>query len=185
MTSHVSYPYSIDVPSWNPGEAIVGLGESNVKLWKFASTSATMEQHNFYDCEVLWRDLQGIIGQVKCHPSQDGLFFYSTEYGRVGVWNIDARKNQRFKSYHNVKTAPSISYVADMSQPLQDPDSQNMVISCGLDGAVYLHRISHPTRQAINLLDLLMDANPSWQSAKAVSLDPKSLNRIVASSSFV
>lgn len=173
LVSHASFPYCIDIPSWNPGMAIIGLGESNIKLWRFGSIDTAMSDGNFYDSEALWRELQGQIGYVKSHPSQEGLLFYSTEYGRVGMWNLHASKNQRFKTYHNVKgkETPSISYVADMSQALEDPDAQNMVITCGLDGAVYLHRMSHPTRHAVNLLKLIMQANPSWELTKAVQPD--------------
>ena len=76
MWTQSGFLYSLDIPTWNPGQAAIGLGDSNIKIWNFMDTSGLKGQrHNFYQSQVLWRGLQGQILNVNIYISLSPYLF--------------------------------------------------------------------------------------------------------------
>ena len=64
MVTQAAFPYSIDISAWNPGQAAVGIGDANIKVWQFLST-VTSGKDDFYQATVMWKEMQGQIRHVR------------------------------------------------------------------------------------------------------------------------
>ncbi|KAI8136904.1 quinon protein alcohol dehydrogenase-like superfamily [Fennellomyces sp. T-0311] len=162
MLTHAGFLYSLDIPTWNPGQVAIGLGDSNIKIWEFMNTSGLKgQENNFYQSQLLWRGLQGQILRVLWHPSREGSLAYSTEYGRVGIYNTINNKCVQFKTYHKKGTI-SISWASNIQ--FGDQSLDNAIISCGPDGTIYAFNTQRPNAKAIDVQDHIQQINPTWCS---------------------
>lgn len=170
----MAYPYSIDIPGWNPDLAAVGLGDSNIKIWTFARTPTVdqpknLKRHNFYETQLLWKDIQGQVQHVQWHPTKEGLLLYSTEYGRIGIYDVYNHKGTKFKTYHAKKgPSPFIAWAGDLSFAFEDVSMPDVVISCGADGRVYAFDALEVNRPPIDMDERFRHANPAWNVALEV-----------------
>ncbi|KAI9494241.1 WD40-repeat-containing domain protein [Zychaea mexicana] len=163
MLTHAGYIYSLDIPTWNPGQAAVGLGDSNIKIWNFMDNSGLSGQrHNFYESRILWKGLQGQILKVRWHPTRENILAYSTEYGRVGVYDTSSNKCHQFKTYYNTKGSISISWASDIQ--IGETFVRDAIISCGPNNIAYAFDVKQPTAKAVNVTDWIRQVNPAWST---------------------
>ena len=64
MVTQAAFPYSVDISAWNPGQAAVGIGDANIKVWQFLSTMSNGKD-NFYQVSLMWKEMQGQIRHVR------------------------------------------------------------------------------------------------------------------------
>ena len=96
------------------------------------------------------------------HPSREGTLAYSTEYGRVGIYDTINNKSTQFKTYHQSKGAISINWVSSIQ--IGEQSLQDAIISCGSDGTLYAFNSKRPNVKPINLQNTIQQANPTWCS---------------------
>ncbi|KAF7726435.1 Gem-associated protein 5 [Apophysomyces ossiformis] len=157
IRTHSGFPFSIDIAPLSPGQAAIGYGDCNIKLWNFSEESNVVtseKMHDFYQSTVLWKGLHGQIEQVKWHPAKEGILAYSTEYGHIGMYDIHRGKCQQYKSYHKKGGAPSIAWMTR--------SGVDSLLSCGNDGNLYLHEMDRPSQSAADLDLLIRESNPLW-----------------------
>ncbi|KAI9264914.1 WD40-repeat-containing domain protein [Phascolomyces articulosus] len=162
MLTQSGFLYSLDIPTWNPGQVAIGLGDSNIKIWDFMDTSGLNgEKHNFYQCQLLWKGLQGQILNVQWHPTRENILAYSTEYGRVGIYDIAKSKCFTFKTYYQSKGQVFISWAFDIQ--LDDkPFLREAIITCNPEGIVYAYDAKQHNTRAIVVNDYIQQVNPKW-----------------------
>ncbi|OWZ22407.1 hypothetical protein PHMEG_0002896 [Phytophthora megakarya] len=92
------HAYSV---SHNAATGIVaaGIGDQSIRLWNVGpeSTSITSD----YQCDLLWKGLQSKVTCVRWHPFQHSILAYGMEDGRIGVYDIKAKKYNHFRTSHD------------------------------------------------------------------------------------
>ncbi|KAI9317067.1 quinon protein alcohol dehydrogenase-like superfamily [Dichotomocladium elegans] len=169
MATQAAFPYSIDIPRWNPSQAVIGMGDSSIKIWNFSSTMGKSD-HSFYQSRLLWQNLQGQIGHAKWNPTREGSVAYSTEYGRLGVYDVDSNKNHRFKFYHQNRGAVHITWAGDLYLG-EGTVVRDSLISCGTDGEIYAFHSQKPNEAPVPMIGILAQINPSWSAATQANSD--------------
>ncbi|KAL0089762.1 hypothetical protein J3Q64DRAFT_1636761 [Phycomyces blakesleeanus] len=160
IKGHNGYPFSISISPLTPYQAVIGLGDSNIKIWTFSGEGKSMKKrkkHDFYESKIIWKGLQGQIEHVLWHPKRPDLLAYSTQYGRVGVYDANANKNTVFKTYHKQEYGPNISWGSLSS----GTGSEYVLVSCGAEHIIAYDPME-PEKQPVFLAPLLENANPAW-----------------------
>ncbi|KAI9004278.1 WD40-repeat-containing domain protein [Phycomyces nitens] len=165
------YPFSISISPLTPYQAAIGLGDSNIKIWTFSGEGKSMKKrkkHDFYEARIIWKGLQGQIEHVLWHPTRPDILAYSTQYGRVGIYNTSTNKNTVFKPVHKQEYGPNISWGSLSGAS----GSENMLVSCGTEHVI-AYDATNTEKQPIFLAPLLEDANTAW----AQSINAKANSR--------
>lgn len=89
MVTQAAFPYSIDISAWNPGQAAVGIGDANIKIWQFLSTM-TSGKEDFYQASVMWKEMQGQIRHVSNNTSRD-IYEYNAYSDSIGQMASNTR----------------------------------------------------------------------------------------------
>ncbi|KAI8084720.1 uncharacterized protein BX664DRAFT_266051 [Halteromyces radiatus] len=176
------FPYSLDISHLNPVQAVIGYGDSAIKVWKYKQVHGSgkkgkQQQPNFYESTTFWQGLRGQIERTICHPTLDGQVAFSTQYGHVGIYDIYNSKCDIFRQHHSGSNGgPSLAWAGDLSAVLKmnknydDDDDQNTtmidtLITCSSDGSntgLYLRDVNHRSRTPIDLDQVLENINPDW-----------------------
>ncbi|KAL4160497.1 hypothetical protein PRNP1_001065 [Phytophthora ramorum] len=73
-----------------------GIGDQTIRLWNLAGGGTSD-----YQCELLWRGLQSKVTCVQWHPFHHSLLAYGMEDGRIGVYDMQTKKYNHFRSSHD------------------------------------------------------------------------------------
>ncbi|KAF1327117.1 Gem-associated protein 5, partial [Globisporangium splendens] len=86
--------------SYNASNEIVaaGVGDQTIRLWNVSPSTAAK---NPYQADLLWRGLQSKVTCIAWNPFQKSVLAYGTEDGQIGFFDIESKKNTRFKSSHS------------------------------------------------------------------------------------
>ncbi|ORX50483.1 WD40 repeat-like protein [Hesseltinella vesiculosa] len=126
IKTHNGYIHSIAISPLHPLEAAIGLGEGNIKIWKQLhldtdrlrqklntknkrKAKKNAQTFNPYASIVLWRGLQGQICKLAWHPTSEEQLAFSTEYGHVGIYDINNNKTVLFQMHHSLYPDTSAS----------------------------------------------------------------------------
>jgi gem associated protein 5 len=98
LTGLGGHAYSV---SYNASTGLVaaGIGDQTIRLWSLSSENATAASD--YQCDLLWKGLQSKVTCVRWHPLQHSLLAYGMEDGRIGVYDIQTKKYNHFRTAHN------------------------------------------------------------------------------------
>lgn len=178
IKTQAGFPYSLDISPISPDQAIIGYGDSAIKLWKCHqiesgrlgkpgdNKSTLGRRSNFYESTNFWRGLRGQVERIQWHPTTEGMAAYSTEYGHVGIYDVYNNKNMTFKEYHAVGAAPSLAWAGDLSAVLAKTNTDgsdtmtDTLITCGGKGGLFLRNAGHPNQAPIPLTTVLEAINP-------------------------
>lgn len=86
--------------SYNAGNEIVaaGVGDQTIRLWNVSPKPAGK---NPYHADLLWKGLQSKVTCIAWNPFQKSILAYGTEDGQIGLFDIESKRNTRFKSSHS------------------------------------------------------------------------------------
>uniref|UniRef100_K3WEI6 Anaphase-promoting complex subunit 4 WD40 domain-containing protein n=1 Tax=Globisporangium ultimum (strain ATCC 200006 / CBS 805.95 / DAOM BR144) TaxID=431595 RepID=K3WEI6_GLOUD len=86
--------------SYNASNEIVaaGIGDQTIRLWNMSPSTAVK---NPYQADLLWKGLQSKVTCIAWNPFQKSILAYGTEDGQIGFFDIESKKNTRFKSSHS------------------------------------------------------------------------------------
>ncbi|KAI7869777.1 WD40-repeat-containing domain protein [Spinellus fusiger] len=151
-----------------PYEVAVGMGDNSIKLWTFSGLGKSIKKrkrHDMYEATSFWKGLQGQIEHIAWHPKRAGILAYSTQYGRVGFYDVHSNRNTVFKAYHKQDSSPSIAW-----GPLVGATgTTDVLVSCGSE-SVFVHEVAQCNQQPVRLESLLQENNSAWiQSINAKS----------------
>ncbi|KAG3113488.1 hypothetical protein PI125_g7281 [Phytophthora idaei] len=97
LTGLGGHAYSV---SYNAATGLVaaGVGDQTIRLWNLGTDAASVASD--YQCDLLWKGLQSKVTCVRWHPFQHSVLAYGMEDGRIGVYDIQSKKYNHFRTNH-------------------------------------------------------------------------------------
>ncbi|KAG3194741.1 hypothetical protein PC128_g9086 [Phytophthora cactorum] len=97
LTGLGGHAYSV---SYNAATGLVaaGVGDQTIRLWNLGTDAASVASD--YQCDLLWKGLQSKVTCVRWHPFQHSVLAYGMEDGRIGVYDIQSKKYNHFRTSH-------------------------------------------------------------------------------------
>ncbi|EEY57347.1 uncharacterized protein PITG_11195 [Phytophthora infestans T30-4] len=98
LTGLGGHAYSV---SYNAATGLVaaGVGDQTIRLWDL--NTEVESGASDYQCDLLWKGLQSKVTFVRWHPLQHSVLAYGMEDGRIGIYDIQTKKYNHFRTTHS------------------------------------------------------------------------------------